>query len=645
MALDTPEKFRHEALTDGEGIRLLLLQPRSSSGTSTSRTEHSVRCDIVHTRLSYYENDLVDTFTALSYVWGDPQATRTIIINDKALSITENLFAALKDLQDDTRVLPVWADAICINQNDAEEKSRQVMLMGRIYAAAYRTIIYLGPSTPGIEDLLRPLTLRGPQMDDERAMELSLKQPDPRIGNHGVVDLLQRQWFDRVWVLQELVMSRDPWIQLGRQRLRWTRVYDDLRSGSMRALPDSETSKVSDMQNLRTRYQISANLKMETEKTFLFELVVARQGRSASDARDMVFAHMGMAIAAPDTVTSQGPPLTVDYTKSCTELYINFASKLADLFGAAAVLDCVSNDRSDPASLNLPSWVPDWTKSASRKFDQEYFMKIKDEREDAMRSKKFHESRKPSQLESYCCRDPPVLALIAQHFGTILEISERLEATPRPVRPECDFERRFSAILAHQEASGSLDYFKEPRSAWDVLVEDVYHYWRQALREVILPDELQGWYKVRYYFQALTSGDYSAIRLNEHYLPTVLALLYHPKRPLKHIYKMKIAALSSGHHIFVPDCAMKGDVFIYRHSFRPRRTDVSILARPTRTTSASDKLNQTLWDVLIMNEYTRTGALKVKKPLPIEHYTLVCPIDGFRHQGPLRKPGQIFALH
>jgi hypothetical protein len=39
----------------------------------------------------------------------------------------------------------IWADAICINQSDVEEKTEQVRMMGDIYEAAQIVVIWLGP--------------------------------------------------------------------------------------------------------------------------------------------------------------------------------------------------------------------------------------------------------------------------------------------------------------------------------------------------------------------------------------------------------------------------------------------------------------------------------------------------------------------
>lgn len=46
-----------------------------------------------------------------------------------------------------------WADAICINQADNEEKSFQVNQMGDIYDKAAEVIVWLGHDTDGIAEI------------------------------------------------------------------------------------------------------------------------------------------------------------------------------------------------------------------------------------------------------------------------------------------------------------------------------------------------------------------------------------------------------------------------------------------------------------------------------------------------------------
>ena len=87
-------------------------------------------------------------YRALSYVWGDPTITEPICLNGVNFKVTKNLYTALQAILEhysgDSEFRYFWIDAICINQNDATEKTRQVGLMYDIYSRATEVIMWLG---------------------------------------------------------------------------------------------------------------------------------------------------------------------------------------------------------------------------------------------------------------------------------------------------------------------------------------------------------------------------------------------------------------------------------------------------------------------------------------------------------------------
>ncbi|KAF2657341.1 hypothetical protein K491DRAFT_595248, partial [Lophiostoma macrostomum CBS 122681] len=89
-------------------------------------------------------------FVALSYAWGDAEITEEIYVNGVSFQATVNLVAYLKrrrELHDsglEMHTLPIWIDAICINQSDKQEKNSQVPLMRDIYRKAAKVIAWIG---------------------------------------------------------------------------------------------------------------------------------------------------------------------------------------------------------------------------------------------------------------------------------------------------------------------------------------------------------------------------------------------------------------------------------------------------------------------------------------------------------------------
>jgi len=86
-------------------------------------------------------------YAALSYVWGDPADTKAIILNGAVVRVQRNLEAVLRTLSSRAEFhgnYRLWVDAICINQNDMKEKSRQILKMRTVYGNASEVVAWLG---------------------------------------------------------------------------------------------------------------------------------------------------------------------------------------------------------------------------------------------------------------------------------------------------------------------------------------------------------------------------------------------------------------------------------------------------------------------------------------------------------------------
>lgn len=96
------------------------------------------------------EHDLTPSvkFQAISYTWGDPTPDHTITCNGKEVAITQSLHEILHQFSEDHNHGWLWTDALCINQADLDEKSRQVKLMAEIYKIAVEVVVWLGKEEP-----------------------------------------------------------------------------------------------------------------------------------------------------------------------------------------------------------------------------------------------------------------------------------------------------------------------------------------------------------------------------------------------------------------------------------------------------------------------------------------------------------------
>lgn len=116
---------------------------------SGTLTKYSLPIPSLSQKERFYRSTKLPTYHALSYVWGDPQPTHEILIDEKPLGITKNLYNALRGVQRTSTIsIRIWVDAICINQKDLSERSSQVKLMREVYYTAQEVRVWLGESTP-----------------------------------------------------------------------------------------------------------------------------------------------------------------------------------------------------------------------------------------------------------------------------------------------------------------------------------------------------------------------------------------------------------------------------------------------------------------------------------------------------------------
>jgi hypothetical protein len=122
--------------------------------------EGPIQCSVIHGTLAEYNHDVVDHYVALSYAWGDETDKRAISIEGKRLEITASLDCALRHIRvRHSRMLRIWADGICINQSDVDDRNLQVAQMGSVYSTAHYTITFLGLSSPECDLVLQILQI------------------------------------------------------------------------------------------------------------------------------------------------------------------------------------------------------------------------------------------------------------------------------------------------------------------------------------------------------------------------------------------------------------------------------------------------------------------------------------------------------
>lgn len=188
-AINAGSRFKYKPL-DPEAkraIRVLEVRPDLYDGM--------IACDLEHTTTK-------DAYSALSYTWGSStEAKDVILLNGYEFPIRRNLHAFLEHARKNHAGKVLWVDAICINQDDIEEKNRQVKMMSRIYSETKEVLVWLGPRTEYVGHAIRRMQAYEDMSDTEMALSSSRDEDFWK----GFKAINKAPYWDRVWVIQEFV--------------------------------------------------------------------------------------------------------------------------------------------------------------------------------------------------------------------------------------------------------------------------------------------------------------------------------------------------------------------------------------------------------------------------------------------------------
>ena len=154
-------------------------------------------------------------YVALSYCWGDQRLKEPIHIFDSTIQVTTNLARALRHLRQRQRVLRLWADAVCTNQDDLDERSQQVLAMSAIYRSAEEVIAWLGysPRSPGTaaSDVVTAAkaVVKALSCSYKRRLVYGDAKRLSLDGRHAFKSLVDNEYWNRVWIIQEFAMAVD----------------------------------------------------------------------------------------------------------------------------------------------------------------------------------------------------------------------------------------------------------------------------------------------------------------------------------------------------------------------------------------------------------------------------------------------------
>ena len=244
-------------------------------------------------------------------------------------------------------VMILWIDAICMNQEDENEKSIQVAKMADIYRCADDVFVWLGKEADE-SALGMDLVEQIPEMEQENM--LSIEGSSDRQWS-AFISLMRREWFTRRWVVQELALAKDVYLLCGDNTVNWnmfviaveffiqrldtiTAIYDT--SGAfqekLKSLGDIEASGAGKMISVTGKF-VRGKQKLRNLESLVSELTMFEVG----DPRDAVYALMALARDMPQSgqqkswqpgmgFIDSGVVFQADYKKDILQVFKDFVA-------------------------------------------------------------------------------------------------------------------------------------------------------------------------------------------------------------------------------------------------------------------------------------------------------------------------------
>lgn len=339
-------------MLSGDEIHIVELLPYATEGPAAP-----LRCH-VHTASLSRDPD----YEAVSYVWGDPKQTTGIEIDGRDVQISMNLATLLQRIRHSNKKRGIWADQICIDQGNVDEKTAQVHMMGDVYSKCRQCLIWMGEIPESI-----------PASDVEAAMHLlkymatpeNIHAPSCLTSNdefRKVFKVLceihphRNSWWSRIWTVQEVILPRKKTIIWGPQELPWELLSRAMYTWTTRYIPHLNDVLLD--QDIKEMNVLSSNVVWinDGRKSDLPSILAVKwRGRKATYSCDKVFGLRGLIRHETE----------LEFTKRCT-----CESSAADVYSAFTLDAIIAKNslqplvldprlKDDIATEHVPRWAMD----------------------------------------------------------------------------------------------------------------------------------------------------------------------------------------------------------------------------------------------------------------------------------------------
>jgi len=345
----------------GQMFRVLHLN--SPVHLESGNGDDHVECNLATTSLGDHPQ-----YVALSYCRGAPEPQIPIMCNGRKLHIRPNLHAALCCLRLPDKPFTVWADAICIDQDNLHERYQQVGFMKEIFQGATEVVVWLGEeaddSVAGMQ-AAQDLANAGHEYLKQRTSLISMPVDDPLVGEifgrfrhaseyprfHALSKIIERDWFSRTWVVQEAAVAAKITVRCGSSTISWEDLFIAARlRGQLNLSTSTRDRNIPPMILNNTRHDFQNGVCDS-----LLDVMYYHRIFDATDPRDKIY---GLGALAGDVLAKKFMT-SVDYTIDPFVLYRQVATEMLKNGADLSVLS-IAPGLAPEHPLGLPTWAPDW---------------------------------------------------------------------------------------------------------------------------------------------------------------------------------------------------------------------------------------------------------------------------------------------
>lgn len=388
------KQYEYTPISGEHKIRLFVIQPGSF--------DDGICGELVEVNFL-----LGPTFDALSYTWADEQgdAARSgkiySVPDFSIIGVTKNCEMAIRRLRHSKKERRVWIDAVCIDQDNAQERTHQIAQMSSIFTSARRVIAYTGEGTDQTDMLFDWLNgLDAPELnvpligslDDLAHPGVGIKEPADlqrlmvrlrvginertiMLGRYGkscfskllhqsepatkdkinieepelseiVHKYFSRRWFKRVWVLQEVTLP-----DLHRTRI----VCGSRTTTAERALHALGLLKENKTGIIPRIFVLVRKTTILPRRSHLLDILIETKTHAAADPRDKIFAVLSLSHRLDG---GSFPEHEANYELETAQVYTKYSAFFIQHHGPGFFLALIQSPQNLP---ELPSWAADWT--------------------------------------------------------------------------------------------------------------------------------------------------------------------------------------------------------------------------------------------------------------------------------------------